>query len=702
MTSAHRHSRAAAEDTTIAEDALVYAQMPLREGTDLADTARYGQGIWDLSPVLLQKQQQGLKLDFATLPTRFQAVAKEFFYAQMAGELPEGERRPRTVTIRVEFTRLKIFLEWLDEHGYRTLSELGMGEVDAYRTDLVTRGMSPSWRLGLRRTVRKLWIYRGQLRTDRLGFDPATLDGWHEGTSKRTGENATDRIPEPVLGPLLGWALRYVQEFSVDILAARTEWAALYACHWHRRQGHRAPGSKTAQPHLVAVLDRYRAAGRLLPGGPAGLGYSHLAREVDVARSTLKCASNRVLIEHAVAELGIDDDAYLWTPMTADIGGRPWLERMPYRAYAFYEQRLAAACYIVIAYLSGMRDSEVKHLRRGCLTIDTDGGVHSEGRLARHKVTSLAFKGEGTPLGVEATWVVGAPVADAIRVLEQLQPPEQDWLFASLSTSRHHRGRRDGKPHTNQVLTVSATNEDIAGLITWINDYCARHDQPDRVPDVADRPARVTTGQFRRTLAWFIARRPGGTIAGAIAYRHHSVQMFEGYAGTSNSGFRTEVEAEQALARGEALAMMVERHEHEHLTGPAAEEAHARLHEYGRQVRFPGTLPRDRRQFAKLVAQHDPHVYPGRYVTCVHNPDRALCHNGTRKDPSLGDCQPLACRNVALTPDNLTTWQQHLATVDATLQPADALAPYVRDRLASRREDITRLVQPTDPEQDQP
>jgi hypothetical protein len=62
----------------------------------------------------------------------------------------------------------------------------------------------------------------------------------------------------------------------------------------------------------------------------------------------------------------------------------------------------------------------------------------------------------------------------------------------------------------------------------------------------------------------------------------------------------------------------------------------------------------------------------------------------------------LACRNVALTPDNLTTWQQHLATVDATLHAADVLAPYVRDRLASRREDITRLVQPTDPKQDQP
>lgn len=86
----------------------------------------------------------------------------------------------------------------------------------------------------------------------------------------------------------------------------------------------------------------------------------------------------------------------------------------------------------------------------------------------------------------------------------------------------------------------------------------------------------------------------------------------------------------------------------------------------------------------------------------MHNPDRALCHNGTREGPSLGDCQPLACRNVALTLDNLATWHQHLATVDKTLQAADALAPYGRGRLETRRQDIAWLVQPTAPEQDQP
>ncbi len=212
------------------------------------------------------------------------------------------------------------------------------------------------------------------------------------------------------------------------------------------------------------------------------------------------------------------------------------------------------------------------------------------------------------------------------------------------------------------------------------------------MPDIHGQPARVTTAQFRRTLAWFIARRPGGSIAGAIAYRHHSVHMFEGYTGTSASGFRAEVEAEQALARGEDLALMVERHEHEHLAGPAADEARSRLGEYDRQLRFQGIIPGARLQFAKLIAQHDPHVYPGRFVTCVHNPDRALCHNGNQTDPSLGDCQPLACRNVALTKDNLTAWRDQLTKVDRSLETGEFLAPYVHERLRTRRDQINRLL----------
>jgi hypothetical protein len=66
--------------------------------------------------------------------------------------------------------------------------------------------------------------------------------------------------------------------------------------------------------------------------------------------------------------------------------------------------------------------------------------------------------------------------------------------------------------------------------VDWINAYCDTHGLPDHIPLVGGQRWHLTTVQFRRTLAWFIARRPGGVIAGAIQYRHQRVQMFEGYA----------------------------------------------------------------------------------------------------------------------------------------------------------------------------
>jgi hypothetical protein len=101
-------------------------------------------------------------------------------------------------------------------------------------------------------------------------------------------------------------------------------------------------------------------------------------------------------------------------------------------------------------------------------------------------------------------------------VLERLQSAETDLLFAyhpliQLESSRGGQIR---------ASTSSWAVTNLNAFITWVNDYCAERGRNDGIPSVNGRPWRLTTPQFRRTLAWFIARRPGGSIAGAIAYRH--------------------------------------------------------------------------------------------------------------------------------------------------------------------------------------
>jgi hypothetical protein len=315
------------------------------------------------------------------------------------------------------------------------------------------------------------------------------------------------------------------------------------------------------------------------------------------------------------------------------------------------------------------------------------------GHAYRYKVVSRAFKGENDPNGVEATWVIGAPAARAIRVLEQLQPSETDLLFAHHTLWGRANQLRGGQ---TRALTSGWTVTHLNAFVTWINHYCAEHDRKDSIPLVNGRPWKLTTPQFRRTLAWFIARRPGGSIAGAIAYRHLSIQMFEGYAGTTDSGFRAEVESEQALARGERLLAMIDQHEHPNFAGPAAGEAARRLDEFGQHARFRGTVISDERRLRRLMARNDPAIYPDKYVTCVHTHASALCqqrrdHRGAER-PDIGSCKPLACRNVALSPDNVANFHAEITQIDRDLDARPLLPPLLRHQLQRRRDDIEAFL----------
>jgi hypothetical protein len=169
--------------------------------------------------------------------------------------------------------------------------------------------------------------------------------------------------------------------------------------------------------------------------------------------------------------------------------------------------------------------------------------------------------------------------------------------------------------------------------------------------------------------------------------------MFEGYAGTSASGFRSEVEAEEAIARGEQLCDLITGTGHHRLAGPAAPEAEARLTEFERHVTFHGKIVTDPRRLTRIMDRHDPRICSGQYVTCVYNSDRALCRRQDGADrPCLPDCQPLACRNVALTSANIAALTRHQNHLEQALQPAGVLAPYVRHRLEEQHAEITAYL----------
>ncbi|MEU4949836.1 hypothetical protein ACFYN3_25260 [Streptomyces lavendulae] len=648
--------------------------------------------VWRLTPAGPQAHQDVGILNFAKVPENFLIVAKELFYALLAGPIPAGETRPAVVSLRLYFKELVRFFTWLDQRPLQRCQRLESvtgDDLAAYQKYLLARlPAKHQTRVHGRSAVRLLYRWRSQLRADQLLFDPRHVEGWSE--SKRRGrENDTNRVPEEVMGPLYVWALRFIDVFAPDILTA--------SAHWQRpvqRRPH-SPGDRTVKTRLTRVLDTYLEQRKPLPATRFGaLHLEALAAEANCATSSVE---HRYwdLVEQAVSAVGLDEGTPVDVPVRGQLDGRPWAERIYVTKGLHTEVRhllrmLQTACYIVIAYLSGMRDSEVKHLRRGCVRVELDEAGHPY----RWKVNGLAFKGEDETHGVPATWHVGEPVTRAIAVLEAIHPPQVDLLFAPP-----HPGVRTT---ATQAAPSSVTNLRLRKFIKWVNEHCARYGHDDAIPDVDGRPWHLHTRQFRRTLAWYIARRPGGAIAGALQFRHHSIQMFEGYAGTSDSGFRAEVESEQALSRGEHYMAMIDAHEHEGLAGPAADEAERRLADFGHRARFQGQVVTDQRRLQRILKRHDPAVYPGEFVTCVHDHPKALCEKARRgrseQLPDHGGCKPLACRNVTLTQDNIAAWLRVLERIDRRLAAQPALPPLRDRRMRARREEVIDFLVANTPE----
>lgn len=681
---------------------FVLAGRPLRPDASLEHTSRFQDAVWRLEPAIFRENSLMLILDFARIPARWRPLAKELFYAMLAGDLPPSEPRPVIATVYGHFRSMTRFLRWVETwpsavtgQPVNRLDELIGADLLAYRRDLERTQRSPMMRERARVSVRVLWRYRSVL-PDRLAFDPNHLDGWADNyRHQRRPENATNRIPETVHGPLMAWALRFVDDFADDIITAFEQWRACRPT----LDGPILTDNAPVTAALQTLLDQHVADRRPIPGHDGGLNLLALARDIGCSRKEIE--RHRATIRKAAAIVGLEERPWFDIPATAQLDGRPWIHaivgsrRLPDNLGKLATM-LQAAAYVVIAFLSGMRDSEIKELRRGCLRIHRD----DTGRIYRRTVLSRAFKGESDSRGVEATWVIGAPAARAVHVLERLQPAGTELLFALIDPWGHFT--RPCTRSQSRALSSIATNTQINNLVDWINDYCATHGRLDSIPLVNGRRWRLTTPQFRRTLAWFIARRPGGSIAGAIAYRHLSIQMFEGYAGTSDSGFRAEVESEQALARGEHLLAMIDQHQHTSLAGPAADEAAHRLAEFGEHARFSGTVITDERRLRRLMTRKDPAIYPDKYATCVHNHATALCQqkrdNNNTLRPDIGTCKPLACRNVALTSDNIDNLRAEITHITSDLDARPLLPPLLRNQLLARRDDIEKFLAHHHPE----
>lgn len=94
---------------------------------------------------------------------------------------------------------------------------------------------------------------------------------------------------------------------------------------------------------------------------------------------------------------------------------------------------------------------------------------------------------------------------------------------------------------------VSIAADSVQRFVKWWNARCHK---TGRLEEGIPRTPRATSRRvrFRRTLAWFIYRIPGGRIALGLQYGHLRGHTSDGYRSRMTGGLRDVFPMEEALA----------------------------------------------------------------------------------------------------------------------------------------------------------
>ena len=677
----------------------------LKPNSDRSTLSRFGEDRWDLSPAVFRENvhRGDLVIDFGPIGDPAQRLTvKEYLWARLNPRKAGLHRAPLAPAAAKDLLRRTLrFTRFVEAQcGTFSMTRVDQPLLDAYLAHLRSAGDRPPAYIAklieapidLHRCTKKLTLGGFACRPWNMRNSSRIA-----GCKNRGSENLTPRIPEPVIGALLHWAFKYIDLFAPDILGARAEYDGL------SKRPAQDPASVRAT--LEAYVGRRCLEGRGIPvhtrpgrdrridpktgDREAAINFPLIALHLGcTAMHMLDPKSGiRPLILEAYRRMGPEIGG-MDTPISVDPDtGTPWRERFDQSALRHEEKMLQTACFVVCAYLSGMRDSELQAMETGCHVIErSDDGI-----VERHKIISRIYKGNGGR-PQRAQWVTIAPVGRAIAMIENLTRRQRTKRNSSglwQVLSMHPHSRTHLSTYTSEMINNFREHLDC----TYGNESAPA------IPRVDERPWRFTVRQFRRTLAWYIANRPFGTVAGKIQYKHASIAMFEGYGGSSASGFRLEVEQERALGQ---LDDVVEHYE-SYLrglrpTGPAsgrllAEFAHIRQ-ELGD---FPGHIV-DHRRLRTMLAHLARTLHVGFLNDCFFEPATALCldrsgRGGDHAKPVLSHCSPGKCPNSCIARRHLPPWEASIAEA-ATLLKRKHLSRPQREALVSDQRRMRSLIAP--------
>lgn len=674
--------RDAPDDRLPTDDAaVVLARRPVREDALREAHPYFADDVWDLSAAVFEAHASPVQLDWLSYPEQMRSSFKEYFWAIInidTEALDTNHTAWSVATIKNHHRYLRSFAQRMAALGRDELSEVESTDLDRWVSEIQHDAAPLRERHKLVNAVRSLWEYRalvppfarlqslvpwnGQRAADLLGPLPSS-----------EGENRTPRIDELTMTALLSWSIAIVDQLAEPIaIASRTFRGARRARTEKACTPVELPNAEHNAASIVNQLQlRNLPVPGLRTGGRIAVDRRRLSALLGIARIDAQTAR---LLE--ASGYPIADTTVFHQTVSAPVAGLPLTVRFPMSEIITLERVLWAACLVVISYLSGMRPGEALNLKRGCVRV-TGRMQYLVGTTFKNVFDSTGAK---DPRGKtrEVPWVVCEPVVRAVAAMEALH--DNDLLFANSS-----EWRRGGAP---RAISGASRTAGIMALVQWVNERCDEQGRPDRIPDDPGCSS-LYLSRFRRTLAWHIVRRPQGIVAASVQYGHVGTQMTQGYAGTLASGFPDEHSFEAFLERLESLGRAhTLLQAGEHVSGPAASRYRSRVTS---TARFEGVSVPSNAAARRLLNARELQVIQGDALSCVFDPDRALCmkeaDGGAADAPNLGACSS-SCTNIARTDRDIVELERRASHLKEIV--SDPLCPPIRH--AREQAELDRIV----------
>ncbi|WP_053657272.1 hypothetical protein [Micromonospora sp. NRRL B-16802] len=658
-----------AASATFSNDELVFAHVP--------DGPRFGDAVWDLTPLIRRTNFPDRRMNFAKIPGRWSLTIRELLMVLAqpdhplvveAGIVRRGRPAPVDTLVNT-FVRLRTVAHWSASRGLPGPASWAQLDADlllaalrdgSYRPD--GEPVSPDTVRNYVLAIKLLRHFAPVLSGDGLGFQP-----WGARSATNVAEvvapveNKTPPLSWDTWAPAVAAAWTIVDRFSADILAAAkaaesrparaqggtSSWAVL--CSW-AAEGGRVP------------LQTGYGRGQPKRGEP---NRRLLCRQLGISNNIFKRSHKtcRPEAEALITDMARDPERSefggLWSPrVTVRLDGqteRPWIDEIGFGELEFFVSVLRAAGYILLASLTGMRDSELQELHRDTATI-------SDGLPA---LRSVQFKGATSPDGHRRSWFAPPPVFRTIEVLAALSPhPTQLFARSAINAGAY------------------APQRDIPRLIDFVNASPAA--RPGRGHGLGLQPIRPTPAAninqvtLRRSFCVYAAQYPGAELGLGIQLGHAALRTTTGYATDSQQQVaRLFSKNRQIIAREQTAAIILD-------AAPTAGAPTSELDTIRAQV------VADPQRAARTIDNLADRYHLGFFNDCMWNEARAACGPGGPK-LAEGVCRGACCGNAVFRQPHLPAVQAHIKRIDDFLDSGRG-HPALLDDLGAQRTLYSRII----------